>query len=127
MGFFYGFLVMSELLFECYHVPGICYGIDGLFSYQNNGFDAKTGLVISCGHHTTHIIPVIKGVPDLINCRRIDVGGYHMTYYLHKLLQLKYPAHYNAITISRAEVFNNAMYNVQYIYFNIDFIFTFSL
>lgn len=95
---------MSELLFECYHVPGICYGVDSLFSYLQNGLSEKTGLIISCGHHTTHIVPVIKGTPDLINCRRIDVGGYHITYYLHKLLQLKYPAHYNAITPSRAEV-----------------------
>lgn len=103
---------MSELLFECYHVPGICYGIDGLFSYHYNGFKEKTGLIVNCGHHTTHIIPVIKGTPDLINSRRIDVGGYHITYYLHKLLQLKYPAHYNAITPSRAEVFyNNVYYN----------------
>lgn len=94
---------MSELLFECYHVPGICYGIDGLFSYKHN-IGKKSGLVISCGHHTTHIIPVINGIPDLLNTRRIDVGGYHITYYLHKLLQLKYPAHYNAITPSRAEV-----------------------
>lgn len=99
----YSRLLLSELLFECYHVPGICYGIDGLYSYQHNGHSKKTGLVINCGHHTTHIIPVIKGTPDLINSRRIDVGGYHITYYLHKLLQLKYPAHYNAITPSRAE------------------------
>lgn len=99
----YSRLLMSELLFECYHVPGICYGIDGLFSYHYNGFKEKTGLIVNCGHHTTHIIPVIKGTPDLINSRRIDVGGYHITYYLHKLLQLKYPAHYNAITPSRAE------------------------
>lgn len=98
------FSVMSELLFECYHVPGICYGVDGLFGYQNNCAGKKTGLVINCGHHTTHIIPVIDDIPDLINCRRIDVGGYHINYYLHKLLQLKYPAHYNAITPSRAEV-----------------------
>ncbi|VVC37384.1 Actin family [Cinara cedri] len=96
-------MLMSELLFECYHVPGICYGIDGLFSYLHNCFDKKTGLVINCGHHTTHIIPIINGTPDLLNSRRIDVGGFHITYYLHKLLQLKYPAHYNAITLSRAE------------------------
>lgn len=27
---------MSELLFECYHVPSVAYGIDSLFSYYNN-------------------------------------------------------------------------------------------
>ncbi|XP_050439338.1 actin-related protein 5 [Adelges cooleyi] len=99
----YSRLLMSELLFECYHVPGICYGIDGLFSFSKNSQCQNTGLVVSCGYHSTHIIPVINGTPDLINSRRIDVGGYHITSYLHKLLQLKYPAHYNAITPSRAE------------------------
>ncbi|XP_050528587.1 actin-related protein 5 [Daktulosphaira vitifoliae] len=96
-------LLMSELLFECYHVPGICYGVDGLFSFQKNSQHKNTGLIISCGYYTTHIIPIINGSPNLINCRRIDVGGYHIISYLHKLLQLKYPAHYNAITLSRAE------------------------
>ena len=27
---------MSELLFECYHVPSVAYGIDGLFSLYYN-------------------------------------------------------------------------------------------
>lgn len=30
-------------------------------------------------------------------------GGSEMIYYLHKLLQLKYPVHVNAITMSRVE------------------------
>ena len=27
---------MSELLFECYNVPSVAYGIDSLFSLYNN-------------------------------------------------------------------------------------------
>ena len=27
---------MSELLFECYHVPKVAYGVDALFSLLNN-------------------------------------------------------------------------------------------
>ena len=30
------FTEMSELLFECYHVPSVAYGIDSLFSLYNN-------------------------------------------------------------------------------------------
>ena len=30
------FAEMSELLFECYHVPSIVYGVDSLFSLYNN-------------------------------------------------------------------------------------------
>ena len=31
---------MSELLFECYHVPSVCYGVDALFSFFHNYPDA---------------------------------------------------------------------------------------
>ena len=32
----YLFSEMSELLFECYHVPKVAYGVDALFSLLNN-------------------------------------------------------------------------------------------
>lgn len=95
--------VMAELLFECYNVPSIAYGVDCLFSYQHNN-SPPDGLIISIGYHTTHIIPIIDGRADTANSRRINVGGYHITSYMHRLLQLKYPVHVNAITLSRAEV-----------------------
>ncbi|OAD52191.1 Actin-related protein 5 [Eufriesea mexicana] len=57
----------------------------------------------SIGYHTTHIIPILDGKADPVNSRRINVGGYHITSYMHRLLQLKYPVHVNAITPSRAE------------------------
>lgn len=95
---------MSELLFEGYNVPGVCYGVDSLLSYYQEDNPKETVLTISVGYHCTHIMPVVNGKVDTARCKRIDVGGYHVTYYLHKLLQLKYPAHFNAITLSRAEV-----------------------
>lgn len=95
--------VMAELLFECYNVPSIAYGIDCLFSYQHNNCPPD-GLIVSIGYHTTHIIPILDGKADATNARRINLGGYHITSYMHRLLQLKYPVHVNAITPSRAEV-----------------------
>ncbi|XP_054007348.1 actin-related protein 5 isoform X1 [Hylaeus anthracinus] len=94
--------LMAELLFECYNVPSIAYGVDCLFSYQHNNCPSD-GLIISIGYHTTHIIPILDGKADPVNSRRINVGGYHITSYMHRLLQLKYPVHVNAITPSRAE------------------------
>jgi actin-related protein 5 len=55
---------MSELLFESYDVPSVCYGIDALFSFHANNlsFD-EGGIVASSGHTTTHVIPIIgRGV-----------------------------------------------------------------
>lgn len=98
---------MSELLFECYGVPGVCYGVDALCSYyakeEGNLERSQSGLIINLGHHTMHIIPLIDGAVDVTHARRINIGGFHVTSYMHRLLQLKYPVHFNAITLSRAE------------------------
>lgn len=98
------FSVMSELLFEGYHVPGVCYGIDFLLSYSCSNNPCRTAMIISVGYHCTHVIPVLDSKIDTARCKRIDVGGYHITNFLYKMLQLKYPGHLNAITPSRAEV-----------------------
>lgn len=95
--------MVSELLFECYNIPGLNYSVDSLLSYKaHNNLD--NGIIISFGYHTTHIIPVLNGKCDPWHARRINIGGFHIINYLHRLLQLKYPSHFNAITISRAEV-----------------------
>ena len=95
---------MSELLFECYRVPSVSYGVDGLFSFRHNHPTCTSALIINIGYHTTHILPVINNCIDPSRSRRINVGGLHIVNFLHRLLQLKYPAHFAAITPSRAEV-----------------------
>ena len=55
---------MDELLFECYNVPSVTFGIDSLFSYYANGGlhdDDGSGVVISAGNTSTHIIPTLHG------------------------------------------------------------------
>jgi hypothetical protein len=104
--------VMSELLFECYGVPSVCYGVDGLFSFRHNNPKCSAALIINCGYHTTHILPLINNQIDPTRSRRINVGGIHIINYLHRLLQLKYPAHFAAITPSRAEVCGSSIYLV---------------
>lgn len=94
---------MTELLFESYNIPSICYGVDSLFSYYKNMNGIEDGLIVSCGYHATHVIPVLNGSVVLGNVRRLNLGGIQMINFLHRLLQLKYPTHVNALTISRAE------------------------
>ncbi|XP_049515958.1 actin-related protein 5 [Dermacentor silvarum] len=95
---------MSELLFEHYHVPQVLYGIDALFSLHHNcSKKAENALVLSFGHHTTHIIPVLNGRVDIENSKRISLGGNNITAYLQRLLQLKHPHLTAAVTLSRAE------------------------
>lgn len=58
--------MMSELLFECYRVPYISYGVDGLYSFYYNNTKKSlqlphTGIILSSGYHCSHILPVING------------------------------------------------------------------
>lgn len=93
---------MSELLFECYNVPAATYGIDALFSLNHNR-SAPDALIVSFGYHTTHVIPVLGGSIVADRVRRINIGGFHMITYMHRLMQLKYPVHTTSVTLSRIE------------------------
>ncbi|XP_026520855.1 actin-related protein 5 [Notechis scutatus] len=97
--------MMSELLFECYQVPKVSYGVDSLYSFYHNkrqGWPCS-GLIVSSGYQCTHILPVLDGRLDARNCKRINLGGGQAALYLQRLLQLKYPGHFGAITLSRVE------------------------
>ncbi|KFB47054.1 AGAP004488-PA-like protein [Anopheles sinensis] len=95
--------LMSELLFECYEIPGLCYGVDCLLSNYSN-HRVKNGLIIATGYHTTHVVPIVDGRIVVENVRRLNIGGSNMIAFLHRCLQLKYTIHLNAITLSRSEV-----------------------
>ncbi|KAK2116974.1 Actin- protein 5 [Saguinus oedipus] len=97
--------MMSELLFECYRIPKVAYGIDSLFSFYHNKPRKSmcSGLIISSGYQCTHILPILEGRLDAKNCKRINLGGSQTAGYLQRLLQLKYPGHLAAITLSRME------------------------
>ena len=65
---------------------------------------SSNALVISCGYQCTHVLPVLDGRFQAQYCRRIGLGGSHLDSFMQRLLQLKYPGHQAAITLSRAEV-----------------------
>jgi len=96
---------MSELLFECYNVPSVAYGIDSLFSLYNNipSSDKATALVVSSSCQVSHVLPVVNGRLDAGNCKRINLGGAHATWYMQRLLQLKHPHLATQITLTRAQ------------------------
>lgn len=95
---------MSELLFECYDVPSVLYGIDALFSFYANGGQDDSGVVLSAGHNATHIIPTLKGKGLLERTKRISFGGTQSTDYMLKLMQLKYPTFPTKMTTTQAQV-----------------------
>nr|CAI5829204.1 unnamed protein product [Callosobruchus analis] len=96
---------MTELLFECYDVPGITYGVDTLFAYHHHHLEKpkSDALILSLGYQTCHVMPILHNKVIFENVRRINTGGWNVVTFLHRILQLKYPAHATAITLSRAE------------------------
>ncbi|XP_067384319.1 actin-related protein 5 isoform X2 [Channa argus] len=65
--------MMSELLFECYCVPYVSYGVDGLYSFYHNNSRRNiqpphTGIVLSSGYQCSHILPVINGRFTIPTC-----------------------------------------------------------
>ena len=58
--------LVSELLFECYHIPALSYCVDSLLSFYYNTMElnscksvARSGIIIDASHTTTHVIPLI--------------------------------------------------------------------
>lgn len=103
-------LVMNEIMFECYSVPSVAYGIDSLFSYRyNRGTD---GLIVSSSHTSTHVIPVLNSKASLSNCSRLNWGGMQTAEYLLKLMRLKYPTFPSRLNESQME---NILHNHCYI------------
>lgn len=104
--------VFMEVLFEGYGAPGVCFGVDALFSYLYNchvrepdvfGFKKRNSLIVSCGHASTHVLPVVDGNFSPVASKRIDIGGMHMTNNFGRRLRLLNPSHAAAITTARVE------------------------
>lgn len=110
---------MMELLFEAYSLPSIALGIDCLFSYYQNhseNINTATGLIISCGFQTTHVLPVIEGKPDIKNSLRLNLGGYNCSAYLQWLLQYRHHQYAGEFTMSRMETLVHQLGEVAFDY-----------
>eukprot|EP01126_Amoeba_proteus_P023856 TRINITY_DN2398_c0_g1_i24.p1 TRINITY_DN2398_c0_g1~~TRINITY_DN2398_c0_g1_i24.p1 ORF type:complete len:209 (+),score=26.85 TRINITY_DN2398_c0_g1_i24:77-703(+) len=59
--------LMGELLFECYNVPRVGFGVDALFSYyyhKRNSLESlpiESALVLRSGNVTSHVLPIVEG------------------------------------------------------------------
>ncbi|EFA77975.1 actin related protein 5 [Heterostelium album PN500] len=88
---------MSELLFECYNIPSLTYGIDSLFAFYGNRhlFDdnGANAMIVGAGHAVTHIYNIQNDIVQHYSTRRINVGSSLQTEYLKRSLHLKYPQH----------------------------------
>jgi len=99
--------LMNQVLFELYNVPAVAYGVDGMFSFQQNRKGVHDALVVSFGYQSIHFVPILDGNVVWDQVRRLNLGGAHQIYCLQRVLQLKYPAHVNSLTLSRAEKLMN--------------------
>ncbi len=91
----------NELLFECYRVPSVCFGIDSAFSFLQNS-SCDSGIVISSSHFRTHVVPIIRGKVMADHAKRINFGGSQAANFFQKLLVMKYPTFPSRVTSSQA-------------------------
>ena len=59
---------MSELLFECYNVPSVAYGIDSLFSLYNNM--PSSGELIQCCHGRLCVVILLSSEPCMVHSHK---------------------------------------------------------
>uniref|UniRef100_A0A1B0BCN0 Uncharacterized protein n=1 Tax=Glossina palpalis gambiensis TaxID=67801 RepID=A0A1B0BCN0_9MUSC len=92
---------LNEILSQCYEVPAVSYGIDSMFSWHRNKHaHENNALILSLVYHTTHVMPISGGQLKYKHVRRLNLDGFEMASYLLRLLEMKYPAHLNAITLT---------------------------
>ncbi|KAH7100193.1 actin-like ATPase domain-containing protein [Auriculariales sp. MPI-PUGE-AT-0066] len=84
----------SELLFELYNVPSVCYAVDGLMSFSQNlppNSAENDGLVVSFNTFSTSIIPILDGKGIMSHSKRLPWGASQASEYMLKLVNLKHP------------------------------------
>ena len=91
------------------------------FSLYANVPDFVDSLVVSCGYQTIHVLPVLGRSLDVQHCRRLNYGGAQVDSFMHRILQLKYPGHFSALTLTRAEVCLTFLF-IQWIFISLLFI-----
>ncbi|KAI3658745.1 hypothetical protein MP638_001627 [Amoeboaphelidium occidentale] len=100
--------VTYEVLFECYNVPHVTYGVDAVYSCAFNGISLKDGgIIISMGHNATTLMPFFDGKIYHNCCKRISLGGSHASDFMLKLMQLKYPNFPTKMTLEEAQILVN--------------------
>ncbi|CAI9735239.1 Hypothetical predicted protein [Octopus vulgaris] len=75
---------MTKIMFEKFNIPGMYLGIQSVLSLYASG--RTTGIVIECGHGTTHIVPIYDGYTLAQAVTRLDFAGKDLTDYLRKIL-----------------------------------------
>ena len=81
----------SELCFESYGVPSVLYSPDCALGYYKECPTLPDGLSVVSGFSTTRICPIINRQLATNYSKRVDLGGYHATDHLFRLLRAKQP------------------------------------
>ncbi|CAP28660.1 Protein CBG08925 [Caenorhabditis briggsae] len=71
---------MTEIFFETFNTPGVCFANQAIMSLFGSG--RTTGIVIESGEHATHVTPIYKGKVITGAVSHLDIGGHQLTEYL---------------------------------------------
>lgn len=81
----------SELCFESYSVPSVLYSPDCGLSYYKHSPTLPDGISITSGFYTTRICPFLNHRLFTNKAKRVDLGGFHATDHLFRLINAKQP------------------------------------
>ena len=65
---------VAEMLFECYGVRSLAFGVDGLWALSSRDASPQNALVITIGHSATHILPIIENRVQWQKSMRLSIG-----------------------------------------------------
>ena len=94
----YSRAMVNELMFECYNVQALSFGVDSLMAFYGQNHKQKHGLIVSSGYQTSHVIPILNSQVYIELTRRLSLGGLHSHELLSKSLSLRYPQHRHHFT-----------------------------
>ncbi|XP_038044644.1 actin, clone 302-like isoform X2 [Patiria miniata] len=79
---------MAQIMFETFNTPAIYVAMQQVLSLYASG--RTTGLVLEAGHGVSHAVPVDEGYAVSHAIRRLDYGGYNLTFFLSQMLSERY-------------------------------------
>lgn len=75
---------MTHMMFERFQLPNFYIASQPLLAMYAAG--RTTGVVVDCGHHLTHVVPLVEGYPLPYATQQFNVAGRDLTSWLAKTL-----------------------------------------